>query len=396
MEGMRKLVLLLTAGLAFAAEPDGLVLPSGFHASIVSEGLGPIRHLAVRPNGDIYLSTAVDKQNKGDGIIALRLDANHKADRVEHFGNVAGGTGIRFHKGALYAASATGVYRFTFHDDRALIPGSDPEIIVEGMPAAHPGFARANVALAFDDNENLYVALEASANLCTDPNLPQGAPAVGLKPCPDLAQRAGVWRFSSNKIGQKFPTDGEQVATGIRDISSLDWSAIDGHLYGIMHGRDTTNRMFPTLVSAEDDNNIADEMHQITKKTNFGWPYTYYDGVRKLRLVSPEYGGDGKTTAPPGVYSTPIVTFQSPRAAPVDLLFYSGSKFPAEYRGGAFIVLHGTRSKSGYDVMFVPFNREGKSGEPRLFADGFAGFDKAGAPQGPAKYRPIGEARSWI
>jgi len=202
---MKKLAFVLAAGLAFAAEPDGLVLPPGFHATIVSEGLGPIRHLAVRPNGDLYISTPVDKQNKGAGIIALHLDGSHKADRVEHFGTVAGGTGIRFYKDALYAASGTAVYRFTFGGNAELLPKKDPDIIVDGIRDVHPGFARANVALAFDDKGNLYVALEAAGNLCTDPNLAQGAPAVGLKPCPDLVDRAGVWRFSANKIGQNFP-----------------------------------------------------------------------------------------------------------------------------------------------------------------------------------------------
>jgi len=389
---MKTLLIILTVSFAFAAEPDGLVLPPGFHAGVVSEGLGPIRHLAVRPNGDLYISTPIDRQNKGDGIIAVHMDGNHKADRVEHFGAVTGGTGIRFYRGALYAASATSVYRFTFESNGALLPGKDPEIIVDGMPAEHPGFARANVALAFDEKGSLYVALEASDNLCLDKNVTQGAPSIGLKPCPDLARRAGVWRFNANKPGQKFPADGEQLATGIRDISSLDWSAADGHLYGIMHGRDNTNRMFPNLVSTEDENNIADEMHLITKDTNFGWPNTYYDGARKQRLIAPEYGGDGKTAPAPGTYSTPIVTFQAPRAAPVDLLFYSGNQFPAEYRGGAFIVLHGTRNKNGYNVVFVPFNRQGKSGEPRVFADGFAAFVAAGATPGQAKYRPIGEA----
>ena len=388
---MKTLLFLFVAGLAFSAEPDGLTLPPGFHATVVAEGLGPVRHLAVRPNGDLYISTPIDRQNKGDGIIAVHLDANHKADHVEHFGSVAGGTGIRFYKGALYAASATTVYRFTFDGNDALQPKNDPDVIVDGMPGAHPGFARENVGLAFDEKGNLYIALPGSANLCTDPSLPQGAPAKGLKPCPDLADRAGVWRFSASKTGQKF-SDGEQLATGIRDISALDWSASDAHLYGIMHARDNTSRMFPNLVSAEDENNIADEMHVITKNTNFGWPYTYYDGVRKQRLIAPEYGGDGKAVAPAGIYSTPIVTFQGPRAAPVDLLFYSGKNFPAEYRGGAFIVLHGIRSKNGYDVVFVPFNHQGKSGEPQIFANGFAAFDATAATPGRAKYRPVGEA----
>ena len=384
-------VLVLTTGFALAAEPDGLILPPGFHASVVAEGLGPIRHLAVRENGDIYVSTPVDKQNPGSGIIALRLGPHHEAATVQHFGTVAGGTGIRFDRGALYAASASSVYRFTFAGKSALLPGNDPEIVVEGMPAEHPGFNRANVALAFDGKGALFIALEGSANLCTAPNTPEGTAPVGLKPCPDLGTRAGVWRFDANKVGQKF-TEGVAMATGIRDLTSLDWSPADEHLYGIAHGRDNTHRFWPNLVSAEDDDNIADEMHRIVNGTDFGWPYTYYDGVKKMRLVSPEYGGDGKTAAPAGKYSTPVVTFQSPRAAPVDLVFYTGNKFPAEYRGGAFVVLHGTRSKNGYDVVFVPFNRSGKAGDPKVFADGFAAFNRSGDNPGRPQYRPIGAA----
>lgn len=382
----------LTAGLVLGAEPDGLILQPNFHASVVAEGLGPIRHLTVRVNGDIYVSTPVDKQNSGSGIVALHLDSNHKAVQIEHFGTVAGGTAIRFYKGALYAASPSAIYRFTFGKRGDLLPGNDPEIVVEGMPAEHPGFNRANVALAFDGKGGLFVALEASANLCSAPNSPEGTPPAGLKPCPDLATRAGVWRFQTDKIGQKFPADGEQVATGIRDITSLDWSPADGHLYGIMHGRDNTHRLWPNLVSAEDDDNIADEMHRITKGTNFGWPYTYYDGVRKVRLIAPDYGGDGKTTAPAGTYSTPALTFQSPRAAPVDLVFYSGDKFPAQYRGGAFVVLHGTRGKNGYDVVFVPFNHSGVAGAPQVFADGFGAFDRSSQTPGRPAYRPSGAA----
>jgi glucose/arabinose dehydrogenase len=197
--------------------------------------------------------------------------------------------------------------------------------------------------------------------------------------------------------GVAFPADGERWATGIRDIGSLDWSPADGHLYGIMHARDNTHRFWPDLVSADDDDHIADEMHRITKVTDFGWPYTYFDGVRHLRLISPEYGGDGKQTAPSGKYSSPALTFHSRRAAPVDLLLYSGSVFPRTYRGGAFIVLHGTQNRNGYNVVFVPFDRNGKAGAPTIFADGFAGFDRTSPSRTPAVYRPIGiaEGPGW-
>jgi glucose/arabinose dehydrogenase len=377
-----------------ADEPDGLRLLPGFHATVVAEGLGAIRHLAIRGNGgngDIYISTLKDQQGNGGGIIALHLDSAHKADQVQRFGSVDGGTGIRFYNGALYAASSSGVYRFTFTGD-ALIPGKEPDLIISGMPATHPGFNRTNRPIAFDGKGNLFVALDASANLCVEPNTPAGAKPVGLKPCPDLGTRAGVWRFSANKIDQRFPADGEQLATGIRDITSLDWSPADGNLYGIMHGRDSSNRIWPDIFSPEDEDHIADEMHRITKGTDFGWPYTYYDGVRNLRLVAPEYGGDGKKSPPSDTYSTPVLTFHSRRVAPVDLLFYSGNNFPASYLGGAFIVQHGTANRSGYNVVFVPFNRTGKAGPPAVFADGFAGFDPSNSSSGPAKYRPVGAA----
>src|SRR5262249_22431267 len=169
-------------------------------------------------------------------------------------------------------------------------------------------------------------------------------------------------------------------------------SPADGHLYGIMHGRDNTNRFWPDLVSADDDFHIADEMHRITKLTDFGWPYTYFDGAKNARLISPEYGGDGKKSPPSGLCSTPVLTSDSRRAAPVDLLFSSGTAFPARCCNGAFIVLHGAQNKFGYNVVFIPFNRNGKSGAPTVFADGFAAFNQSATPPGPARYRPIGIA----
>ena len=392
-------ILIIASTIAFEAaeEPDGLTLPPSFHASVVAEGLGQIRHLAVRGNGNIYVSTPQNQEGHGSGIIALHLDGNHHADQTQHFGSIDGGTGIRFQNDRLYASTPSGVYRFLFRGNE-LVPSGEPERIVDGMPASHPGFNRVNRPIAFDGKGNLFVALDASANLCTAQTqpppgqpLPSAAP-VGVKPCPDLGTRAGVWRFDANKVGQKFPTAGEQWATGIRDIDSVDWSPADGHLYGIMHGRDNTNRFWPDLVSADDDFHIADEMHRITRQTDFGWPYTYFDGAKNVRLISPEYGGDGKQSPARGTYSSPVLTFHSRRAAPVDLLFYSGNAFPRSYRGGAFIVLHGTQSKYGYNVVFVPFDRNGKAGAPTVFADGFAAFNPSVANGGPARYRPIGIA----
>jgi len=367
---------------AIAAEPDGLILPKGFHAQVVAEGLGPIRHMALRGN-DIYVSTRKTPNQPAMGIIALRLAPDFKPLQTEHFGSVDGGTGIRIHNGALYASSGSGVYRFALDD--MLVPKAEPQQIVDGL-------AGGNHPIAFDNKGNLFVGVDGGGNICTDPSAPKDAKPVGLKPCPNLETKGGIWRFDDSKPGQKF-ADGEHFATGIRTSSSLDWRQGDA-LYGAMHGRDGTAKTWPNYLTEADDDAIGDEMHRVVKGTDFGWPYSYYDGARKLRLVSPEYGGDGKTATKGDV---PVASFQPKRPAPVDLSFYAGTAFPAHYRGGAFLAMHGgadgsaPQGNNGYDVVFVPF-KGGKAGKPEVFAGGFAGPKPSDRTAKAAAYRPVGVA----
>ena len=97
-----------------------------------------------------------------------------------------------------------------------------------------------------------------------------------------------------------------------------------------------------------------------------GWPYTYWDGQRKIRLMAPEYGGDGKTPVTDAKYAKPVVAFQPMRPAALDLVFYNGTEFPKKYRGGAFLAMHGggadggilPNGHAGYDVVFVPVFRQ--------------------------------------
>jgi glucose/arabinose dehydrogenase len=382
------LALTFVGAPVFAVEPDGLILPPGFHASVVADGLGPIRHMAIRQNGDIYISTRHGRDTPSTGILALRLGQDHRAVQTEHFSNVDQGTGIRIYKGALYAASGTGVYRFSLDND-ALVPAAPPELILDGL-------AVTNHAVAFDGRGALFVSLDGGGNICTDSKAPTDAKPVGLKPCSNLETKGGVWRFDAIRSGQKF-SDGEHYATGIRNMSAMDWRNGDA-LYGAMHGRDGTSKTWPDLVSDADDDAIGDEMFRITKSTDMGWPYTYYDGARKQRLAAPEYGGDGKTPASDGHYATPTAVFQPKRPAVLDLAFYNGTQFPASYHGGAFLAMHGgadggelPAGQAGYNVIFVPF-RGNRAGTPTVFADGFAGPSSSSKNAKNAAYRPVGVA----
>jgi glucose/arabinose dehydrogenase len=380
-------VLSLAASSAMAAEPDGLVLPPGFHATVVAKGLGNItRHMAFGDASHLYVSTRRPKKGAPDaGIIALQLDAHHHADRIAHFSTIDDGTAIAVYKGALYAASPSTLYRIPL-SGTALVPTAQPEIVVDDIPR--------RPALAFDNKGDLYLAVGGAGNICVPKDTPRGAQAKGLMPCPDLMTQAGVWRFSADKLNQKF-ANGEHFATGIRDTNALAWSANDHALYVVNYGRDGAEKTWPNIISAEDDAHISDEMFKVTKGTNMGWPYTYYDSARHVRLMQPEYGGDSKTVVTDSKYAVPVVAFPA-HVAPMDVTFYEAHQFPARYRGGAFIAFHGAGGDGsgnlaiGYDVVFVPMDKSGKVGHPEVFANGFAGPAPSDRNGKKAAYRPVG------
>ena len=61
-------------------------------------------------------------------------------------------------------------------------------------------------------------------------------------------------------------------------------------------------------------------------------------------------------------------------AGVLDFAFYTGSMFPAQYKGGAFIAYHGSWNRSkrhGYEIRFLPFQNGKPSGQPQAFLTGW-------------------------
>jgi len=136
-------------------------------------------------------------------------------------------------------------------------------------------------------------------------------------------------------------------------------------------------------------------MFKVVKGTDMGWPYTYYDSAKNIRLAQPEYAGDGKTPVTDAKYAVPAVAFPA-HVAPMDIAIYDAAQFPASYRGGAFVAFHGAGGgdpgghDDGYNVMFVPLDKSGKASKPQVFADGFAGPTREDKNGKRARYRPVG------
>ena len=367
-----------------------ITLPQGFCATVFSDSSGGPRHVVVAANGDVFTQLITTKKGSpsgrgSGGILALR-DTNRDgvADTTAAFGRV-GGTGIALFDGYLYADETTRIVRYALPAG-ALLPTGEPEVIVTNIP--DEGHEARNFAIGADGS--LYLNVGSLTNSCQVKD--RGNESPGHNPCTELETRAGIWKFDARATGQRF-TPQARFATGIRNAMGIAFGA-DNRLYATQHGRDqffqNWGKQFDAKYSAE---NPAEELQQVNQGDDFGWPYCYWSVQANKRVTAPEYGGDGTKADRCGSAKAPVATYGG-HWAPMSLLFYRGSQFPARYRDGAFIAFHGSwnrapETQEGYRVVFQPLASGASSGTSETFADGFAGANRT--PAG-ATHRPMGLA----
>jgi len=272
-----------------------------------------------------------------------------------------------------------------------LKPTGAAEAIVTGLPteAQHQ-----DKGIAFDGNGSLYINVGAPSNACQDPDRRPGV--KGVEPCPLLDKHAGIWKFDENKPGQTQDAGGSRFATGLRQMPAITWH--EGALYIVMHNRDQLDVFWPNSFTAKDNaERPAEPLYRAVQGSDFGWPYCFYDYPMKRFVTNPEYGGDGKDGARCAKFTPPVAAFPA-HWAPVDIKFYTGSQFPAKYRGGAFIAFHGSWNRSplpqaGYNVTFQPMANGKATGDFEVFADGFTGKSELMQPN-DAVARPDGVAQA--
>ncbi|RYY10568.1 MAG: sorbosone dehydrogenase, partial [Cytophagaceae bacterium] len=296
---------LLLAGqrnVRVAPDPDnaGLKLPTGFGALKVAETGGKARHLAVTPQGVIYVK--LYKAKEGKGILALHSQPNGHATISSGFGDYDG-TGAYVKNGYLYASSNTAVYRYKLDAKGEVIAPTKPELLVSGLKV---GSQHESKSVVLDNADNLYVNVGAYANACQEQDRQRGS--KGRPNCPILDSAGGIWTFKADKQNQHY-ADGSRYATGLRNVVGLDWNPQDNQLFVMQHGRDQLHDNWPALYTdAQSAVLPAECLYALKKGDNAGWPYTYYDPQKKQIIEAPEYGGDGKT-APTEKYLEPAAAF---------------------------------------------------------------------------------------
>jgi glucose/arabinose dehydrogenase/mono/diheme cytochrome c family protein len=382
-----------------SGDNGGITLPPGFCATVFADHIGHARQMAFGPNGVLYVNTWSGSYYRNDApppggfLVALQdTRGEGRADVVARFGpgaksGNAGGTGIALYNGALYAETNDRIVRYALPAG-ATTPDAPPEVVVSGLPLTgdHPMHP-----FRIDAHGGLYVDLGSATNSCQVANRMPNSP--GRAPCTELETRGGIWRYDANKTGQRF-SPAERYVTGLRNGEGIVFDAA-GRMFATYHGRDQLRENWPHLYTPENGaNEPAEELVQLERGADYGWPYCYFDLTQQKLVLAPEYGGDGgKAVGRCADKHAPVAAFPA-HWAPNDLLLYSGDQFPAAYRGGAFIAFHGSWNRApfpqgGYNVVFQPL-ADGKASGPYVaFADGFAGAIKE---PGQATYRPSGLA----
>ena len=395
--------LSVAAAPAFAAacpgDNGGITLSPGFCATIFADNLGHVRHMTFAPNGVLYVNTwsgryyRYDTPPAGGFLIALKdTKGAGQADVIERFGDgvpqgSAGGTGVGFYNGFIYAEQNDKIIRYALPGG-ALVPTQAAEVVVSDLPLTgdHPMHP-----FIIDAKGNMFVDVASATNACQAENRVAGS--LGHDPCTELETRAGIWLYDANKTGQHF-SPAERYATGIRNGEGFAFDGA-GRLFVTQHGRDQLSQNFRKLYTPEQNAGLpAEEIVELVRGGDYGWPECYFDGSQKRLVLAPEYGGDGGSKV--GVCAEkrgPVASLPA-HWAPNDLLIYLGEAFPAAYRGGAFVAFHGSWNRApepqgGYNVVYQPLKDGKASGDFVVFADGFAGAVKE---PGRAAFRPTGLA----
>jgi glucose/arabinose dehydrogenase len=376
------------------ADNGGITLPAGFCAVVVADNLGAARHMAITPDGDVFV--AINQPGTTPppfGIVALRdVNGDGKADVVRGFNAGKGGSGIDWGNGRLYFGENDRVLRYRLRSGD-LVPSGGAEVVVGGLPNTGNHISK---TVVLRDDRTLFVNIGSATNSCQV--LDRVAQSPGINPCPELPFRAGVWVF--NPLGtNQTEANGIHYATGYRNMVALALQPRTGELFGVQHGRDNLFQNWPQFYTDEQGAVLpAEELVHISRGSNNGWPYCYFDAVfHHAKMLAPEYGGDGAKTSGNGFdcasYNQPLAAFGA-HWAPNGLHLYGGTQFPKRYRNGAFIAFHGGFNRAplpneGFNVMFQPMTRDGRvSGPAEIFADNFAGTN-VGLPAS-ALHRPVG------
>ena len=326
--------------------------PAGFKVDLYATGLHTPRLIRMAPNGDYFVA----ESDAGDIKVFRGISADSKPQQVEVFASGLNRPyGIAFYPpGAnpqwVYIGNTDSVVRFPYQNGDLKARG--PAERLASLPFGSGHWTR---SVEFSqDGKTMFVAVGSASNV-DDSDVSAAE-----------KNRADILAFAPDGSGMRI------YASGIRNAGGgLAVDPQTGELWCSVNERDGLG-----------DNLVPDYITHVQEGGFYGWPWWYMGGHQDPRH-------EGKHPELKAKVLTPDVVLQ-PHNASLQLTFYTGKQFPAEYRDDIFASEHGSWNKSvrtGYELIRVPLHQSGHAGgEYEDFLTGFVLDD------GSVWGRPVGVA----
>ena len=302
--------------------PEGALpkVPAGFAVREFASGLNNPRVIVTAPNGDFFVA-----ESKADRVRLLRdADNDGKPELREVFiDGLKQPFGIAFYPpGAepkfIYIANTDSVVRMPYRNGQTKAEGKPEKLIELSGGGALTGGGHWTRDIVFSrDGKKLFASVGSKSNVSDD----------------DVEKdRARIFEYDPDgKNGRVF-------ATGIRNPVGLAIHPATGELWTSVNERDELG-----------DDLVPDYVTSVKDGGFYGWPWFYMGGHQDPRHK-------GKHPELKDKVIIPDVLVQS-HSASLDLVFYDGKQFPADYRENAFAALHGSWNRSrrtGYKIVRIP------------------------------------------
>ena len=319
------------------------VLPNG--DVLVAESNAPAKTPETEEKEDGGIKALVMKQQKKKSGAAtpsanrITLLRDHDGDgipeiRTVFLSGLNSPFGMALIGSDFYVACADALMKFTYTPDATTITVPGTKIVdLPGQPFNHHW---TKSLIASRDGSKLYVGVGSNSN-------------VGEKGMQYEEGRAAIWEIDVRTGAHRL------FATGLRNPVGMAWEPTTETLWTAVNERDELgNDLVPDYMTSVQDGGF------------YGWPYSYFgqhvdprpepkrpDLV--ARAITPDYALGSHT-------------------ASLGLAWSQHTTLPAPYRSGMFIGQHGSwnrEPRSGYCVIFIPFDHGRPVGGPMTVLGGF-------------------------
>jgi glucose/arabinose dehydrogenase len=350
-------------GPTLAPRPEGVlpIAPKGFKVELYATGLDNPREIRTAPNGDLFLAeseTGKIKIFRGAGPDGNAREISVFAEGLHQ------PFGIAFYPRGpnpawVYIGDTDGIVRFPYKNGDLTARGPSQHIadLPGGGRLRGGGHWTRDVVFSLDGTK-LFASVGSHSNVDDSDTHPEEF------------HRADVLEFTPEGKFVKI------YASGLRNCVGEAINPITGELWCSTNERDGLGNNYP-----------PDYITHVQEDGFYGWPWFIYGGP----------GGGVQDPRHPGKHpelQAKVITpdiLVNPHFASLEMLFYEGSQFPAQFKGDGFAAEHGSWNRAqrgGYEVIRLPMKNGHATGEYEDFLTGFV------LPNGTVWGRPVGVAQA--